>query len=178
MNDYIKRIKQSVLVFWQDFKSLPSAWLLLVQLLLLILSVLAYGNLSYRAATWVIGVLLLLVVAKVIRQTPVFTILGLSCVVGAIFFSLLILLGVRIKWVHITAHGFESAAYFCAAYGLFTVGRIRGVRCASILNNVVLYGSDSADSVSGYAGGESLTAIGEKREIEVALEAFLRLENK
>ena len=66
---------------------------------------------------------------------------------------------------------FESA-------GLFTVGRIRGVRCASILNNVVLYGNDSADSVSGYVGGESLTSIGEKREIEVALEAFLRLENK
>lgn len=116
---HIERIKKSVLVFWQDFKSLPSAWLLLIQLLLLILSVLAYGNLSYRAATWVIGVLLLLVVAKVIRQTPVFTILGLSCVVGAIFFSLLILLGVRIKWVHITAHSFEAAAYFCAAYGLF-----------------------------------------------------------
>ena len=104
--------------FWNGFKQLPSAWLLFIQLLLLILSVLAYDSLSYRAATWVIGVLLLLVVAKVIRQTPVFTILGLSFVTGAIFFSLLILLGVRTTWVHVTAHAFEAAAYFCAAYGL------------------------------------------------------------
>lgn len=111
-------MKQSILDFWHDLKGLPSAWLLLIQLMLLVLSVLAYDSMSYRAATWVIGVLLLLVVAKVIRQTPVFTIFGLSCVAGAIFFSLLILLGVRNPWIHITAHAFESAAYFCAAYGL------------------------------------------------------------
>ena len=77
------------------------------------------------------------------------------------------------KWQKLNVLGadFESA-------GLFVVGRIRGVRCASILNNVVLYGEDSADSVSGYVNGESLTSIGEKREIEVALEAFYKLENK
>ena len=77
------------------------------------------------------------------------------------------------KWSKLGVLGadFESA-------GLFVVGRIRGIRCASILNNVVLYGQDSADAVSDYVGGESLTAIGEKREIETALEAFLRLEGK
>lgn len=77
------------------------------------------------------------------------------------------------KWSKLGILGadFETA-------GLFVVGRIRGCRCASILNNVVLYGQDSASSVADYVGGESLTAIGEKREIEVALEAFLRLENK
>ncbi|MFW1752756.1 ion channel [Acinetobacter wanghuae] len=111
-------MKQTILKMWQDFKNLPSAWLLLIQFILLVLSVLAYDNVSYRAGIWVIGVLLLLVVAKVIRQTPVFTILGLSCVAGAIFFSLLILLGVHRPWVHITAHAFEAAAYFSAAYGL------------------------------------------------------------
>ncbi|ANF80791.1 ion channel [Acinetobacter sp. NCu2D-2] len=104
---------------YRNFESLPSAWLLAIQLVLLILSVLAYGNLAYRAATWVIGVILLFVVAKVIRQTPVFTFVGLTFVTGAIFFSLLILLGVRSTGVHITAHAFEAAAYFCAAYGLF-----------------------------------------------------------
>lgn len=77
------------------------------------------------------------------------------------------------KWQKLGVLGadFESA-------GMFVVGRIRGCRCASILNNVVIYGQDSADSVAEYVGGESLTAIGEKREIEVALEAFLKLENK
>lgn len=76
------------------------------------------------------------------------------------------------KWSKLGVLGadFESA-------GLFVVGRIRGCRCASILNNVVVYGQDSADAVADYVNGESLTAIGEKREIEVALEAFLKLEN-
>ena len=77
------------------------------------------------------------------------------------------------KWSKLGILGadFESA-------GMFVVGRIRGCRCASILNNVVVYGQDSAESVADYVGGESLTAIGEKREIEVALEAFYKLENK
>lgn len=77
------------------------------------------------------------------------------------------------KWSRLGVLGadFESA-------GLFVVGRIRGCRCASILNNVVLYGQDSSSAVADYAGGESLTSIGEKREIEVALEAMYRLENQ
>ena len=77
------------------------------------------------------------------------------------------------KWSKLGVLGadFESA-------GLFVVGRIRECRCASILNNVVLYGQDSSEAVSDYQGGESLTSIGEKREIEVALEAFLKLENQ
>ena len=77
------------------------------------------------------------------------------------------------KWSKLGVLGsdFESA-------GLFVVGRIRGCRCASILNNVVLYGQDTSESIGDYVGGESLTAVGEKREIKTALEAFYRLENK
>lgn len=63
----------------------------------------------------------------------------------------------------------ESAA-------LLTIGRLRGMKAASILNNVVLYGEDTADAVADYAGGESLTARGERDEIRVALEAFARLD--
>ena len=59
---------------------------------------------------------------------------------------------------------------------LFTVGRLRGVKTASILNNVVEYGQDTASSVSEYASGEDLAALGEKREIVTALEAFFRLD--
>ena len=58
---------------------------------------------------------------------------------------------------------------------LFTIGRLRGVRTASILNNVVLYGQDTADSIGDYAGGANMTAEGERREIAVALEALYRL---
>lgn len=63
----------------------------------------------------------------------------------------------------------ESAA-------LFTIGRLRGVKAASILNNVVLYGEDTADAIGDYVGGESLTAAGEKNEILIALDAFVRLD--
>ena len=77
------------------------------------------------------------------------------------------------KWSKLGVLGsdFESA-------GLFVVGRIRGARCASILNNVVLYGQDTSESIADYVDGEYLTSVGEKREIEAALEAFYRLENK
>ena len=65
----------------------------------------------------------------------------------------------------------ESAA-------LFTIGRLRGMKTASILNNVVVYGEDTADAIGGYVNGESLTAIGERNEILTALEAFYRLEQE
>lgn len=78
----------------------------------------------------------------------------------------------------------EEEAYWsrCGVLGadmetaaLFTIGRLRGVRTASILNNVVLYGQDTADAIGDYAGGEDMTAVGERREIAVALEALYRL---
>ena len=81
--------------FWKGFRLLPSAWLLLLQFIMLILALLSGHSLSLRVLVWGLGVLVLLLIAKVIRQTPVFTILGLSFVGGALFFSLLILLGAR-----------------------------------------------------------------------------------
>lgn len=65
----------------------------------------------------------------------------------------------------------ESAA-------LFTIARLRGVKAASVLNNVVLYGQDTADSIGDYSSGASLTAKGEADEIRVALEAFALLDSK
>lgn len=59
---------------------------------------------------------------------------------------------------------------------LFTVARLRGVKAASILNNVVIWGEDTSESIGSYADGASLTAQGEKNEITVALEAFARIE--
>ena len=77
----------------------------------------------------------------------------------------------------------ESAHWSrCGALGadmetaaLFTIGRLRGVRTASILNNVVLWGQDTAGAIGDYAGGADRTAEGERREIAVALEALYRL---
>ncbi len=58
---------------------------------------------------------------------------------------------------------------------LFTAGRLRGIRTASILNNVVLWGEDTKESVGGYASGEEMCAQGERNEITTALEALYRL---
>ena len=58
---------------------------------------------------------------------------------------------------------------------LFTAGAIRRVKTASILNNVVLYGEDTKESIADYTGGEDMAALGEKREITIALEAFYKL---
>ena len=109
---------QGFIDFWKGFRLLPSAWLLLLQLLILILTAMPNFSLTYRAVLWVLGVLVLLLIAKVIRQTPMFTILGLSFVGGAVIFSTLIILGVKNPNIQIIAHSFEALAYFSAAYGL------------------------------------------------------------
>lgn len=111
-------MKRALGLFWQGLKGLPSAWLLGLQFLVLVLSVLSYSHVSYRALTWIVGTLVLLVIAKVIRQTPVFTMLGLGFVAGAVFCSFLVLMGLEHRWILVFAHGFEAGAYFCAAYGL------------------------------------------------------------
>lgn len=109
---------QAMVEFWKGFRLLPSAWLLFLQLIMLILSMLSNHSLSLRVVVWGLGVLVLLLIAKVIRQTPVFTILGLGAVVAALFFSLLILVGIRHPMLLVMSHAFEALAYFMAAYGL------------------------------------------------------------
>lgn len=55
---------------------------------------------------------------------------------------------------------------------LFTVGAVRGMKTASILNNVVLYEADAADAIGDYVDGAELAAAGERAEIITALEAL------
>ena len=65
----------------------------------------------------------------------------------------------------------ESAA-------LYTISRLRGVKAASILNNVVLYGQDTSDGIGSYVDGADKTTEGEKNELLVALEAFILLDKR
>ena len=60
---------------------------------------------------------------------------------------------------------------------LFTIGALRHVKCASILNTVVEYKQNLEEQVGGYADGESVMRAGEAHEIITALEAFV-IENK
>lgn len=59
---------------------------------------------------------------------------------------------------------------------LFVVGGLRGVKTASILNNVVEVKGNLKDEINSYVDGESAVAEGEKREILTALEALVLLD--
>lgn len=59
---------------------------------------------------------------------------------------------------------------------LFTIGHLRGVKTASILNNVVPFENDIFESIGDYAEGGNTAMQGEKNEIRTALEAFVKLE--
>jgi len=59
---------------------------------------------------------------------------------------------------------------------LFTLGSLRGIKVASILNNVVLYKGNVKEGISDYLGEEAKTKLGEKNEIILALETFHRID--
>lgn len=59
---------------------------------------------------------------------------------------------------------------------LLTVGRLRGMKCASVLNNVVRWKECISHGVGSYAAGADAAAAGEEHSILAALEAFARLE--
>lgn len=61
---------------------------------------------------------------------------------------------------------------------LFVVGGLRGVKTASILNNVVEVGCDTTEGINSYVDGTSAVAEGEKKEIITALEALVALDKK
>ncbi len=75
-----------------------------------------------------------------------------------------------------SARGILGADMETAA--LYTIGRLRGMAAASILNNVAPYESDVAESVADYADGDRLAMQGEQNEIITALEAFVRWEEQ
>jgi len=58
---------------------------------------------------------------------------------------------------------------------LFTIAHLRGVKAASILNNVVAYAEDTAEAIGSYVDGEDLSMKGERNEILTALEALYRV---
>ncbi len=62
---------------------------------------------------------------------------------------------------------------------LYTLASLRGVKAASILNNVVLYEGELKDGISTYVDeSEDSASEGEKREILAALEAFVEIDKK
>ncbi|WP_331620354.1 phosphorylase family protein, partial [Vallitalea guaymasensis] len=58
---------------------------------------------------------------------------------------------------------------------IYTVGSLRQVQVASILNNVVRYEGDVKDAINDYVDDETKATEGEKKEIILALESFYNL---
>jgi uridine phosphorylase len=56
---------------------------------------------------------------------------------------------------------------------LFTIGSLRGVKTASILNTVVEFEGDLKEDINGFVEGDASMKEGERNEILVALEAFV-----
>lgn len=56
---------------------------------------------------------------------------------------------------------------------VLTLASLRGVRAAAVLNNVVIFGEDVKDGIGEYVDEAAAAAEGERREIEVALEALV-----
>ncbi|MDF2655624.1 MAG: udp1 [Bacillota bacterium] len=61
---------------------------------------------------------------------------------------------------------------------LFTIGSLRGVKTASVLNTVVAFRGNLSKEINGYVDGNTLMKQGENNEILVALEAFVHEEKK
>lgn len=60
---------------------------------------------------------------------------------------------------------------------LFTIGGLRGVKTASVLNTVALYEGDLEEEINGYVSLEGATVQGEQNEILLALETIVRVDN-
>lgn len=100
-----------------SWKKLPSAWLLLIQFVILVTTPLLSDDIASHAISWVLSALALILVAVIIRQTPVFNAIGLVLVASALVLSLLVAFA---GYTHLTvwANLFEGAAYFYAAAGM------------------------------------------------------------
>ncbi len=61
---------------------------------------------------------------------------------------------------------------------LFTIGGLRGIKTASILNTVALYEGDIASQINAYVDMEGQVAQGEKNEILLALETIYNIHKK
>ena len=61
---------------------------------------------------------------------------------------------------------------------MFTIGGLRGVKTASILNTVSLYEGNLEEEINNYVDAENAATIGEEHEILAALETIVRLDKK
>ena len=95
-------------------KRVPSAWLLIVQLCILISLPLYNNSFEEQAMSWLLGTLALIMVALVIRNSPIFTKTGMTLVVLAMTLSIWAVLSGR-EDLLAYAHICEAFVYFYGA---------------------------------------------------------------
>jgi hypothetical protein len=110
---------------------LPSAWLLLVQLVILVLAPLTNDSLTSHAISWCLSALALLLVATIIRNSPIFTAFGLGFVILGLGLSAGVAFGYDSKNMQVAAHLVEAVAYFYGAAGLVMYMFDSGADCTA-----------------------------------------------
>jgi hypothetical protein len=103
---------------WTHITKLPSAWLLLVQLIILILSPLTINSQTSNAISWCLSTLALLLVGTIIKKSPIFTAFGLVFVTLGIGLSSAVLFGYSTPTIQASGQLINAIAYFYGAAGL------------------------------------------------------------
>ena len=122
-SDSPPRLRQNLMNFaqsfpWQHLSRLPSAWLLLVQLIILVLLPLTNDSTASHAVSWCLSALALLLVATIIRKSPIYNGFGFFFVILGLGLSSSVLLGFDSPSVQVATHLVEAVAYFYGAAGL------------------------------------------------------------
>ena len=103
---------------WRDLKRLPSAWLLALQLLMLAILPFTMGSLNSNAMVWGLGTLALLLIAAIIRRSPIYSVVGFGLVLIALVLSINMLLGHTSHYLQLASNLVEAAVYIYAEAGL------------------------------------------------------------
>lgn len=101
---------------WATFRRLPSAVLLLVQLLIILTVPLLNDGVTAQAVSWGLSACALVLLAVIIRQMPIFNTVGFVLVITALALNVVIWLGF-VEWT-VWANLIEGVAYLYGAAGI------------------------------------------------------------
>ncbi|XID74799.1 ion channel [Alkanindiges sp. WGS2144] len=109
---------RNIFLRWRNLRRLPSAWLLMLQLTMLLILPFTTGSLNSNATIWGLGTLVLLLIAVIIRRSPIYSTVGLGLVLSALLLSVTLMLGYTSTYLQVVSNLVEAAAYIYAAAGL------------------------------------------------------------
>ncbi|RYZ96161.1 MAG: two pore domain potassium channel family protein [Moraxellaceae bacterium] len=111
-------VLHKIFTHWHALKLLPSAWLLGLQLLTLMILPFTTGSLNSNAMVWGLGTLALLLIAVIIKHSPIYSMVGFGLVLLALVLSINLLMGHDSYYLRLASNLAESSVYIYAAAGL------------------------------------------------------------